>query len=45
MPNPLRGKYIGFLDDLFVDPKHRRNGVAEKIIKEIKVISKEIIGI
>ena len=24
MPSPLRGKYIGFLDDLFVDPKHRR---------------------
>ena len=40
MPSPLRGTYIGFLDDLFVDPKHRRNGVGEKIIKEIKVISK-----
>ena len=24
MPSPLRGKYIGFLDDLFVDPNHRR---------------------
>ena len=24
MPSPLRGKYIGFLDDLFVDPKHRK---------------------
>ena len=40
MPSPLRGKYIGFLDDLFVDPKYRRNGIGEKIIKEIKVISK-----
>ena len=40
MPSPLRGKYIGFLDDLFVDPKHRKNGVGEKIIKELKVISK-----
>ena len=39
MPSPLRGKYIGFLDDLFVDPIHRRNGVGEKIIKEIKAIS------
>ena len=35
MPSPLRGKYIGFLDDLFVEPKHRRNGVGEKIIKWI----------
>ena len=33
MPSPLRGKYIGFLDDLFVDPKHRRNGIGQKIIK------------
>jgi len=41
MPSPLRGKYIGFVDDLFVDPKHRRNGVGEKIIKEIKAISKK----
>jgi GNAT superfamily N-acetyltransferase len=40
MPSPLRGKYIGFLDDLFVDPRHRKNGVGEKIIKELKVISK-----
>ena len=40
MPSPLRGKYIGFLDDLFVDPNHRRNGVGEKIIKELKAISK-----
>ena len=40
MPSPLRGKYIGFLDDLFVDPKHRRNGIGEKIIKELKTISK-----
>ena len=33
------GKYIGFLDDLFVEPKHRRNGVGEKIIKELNTIS------
>ena len=41
MPSPLRGKYIGFLDDLYVDPKHRRNGVGEKMIKELKAISKK----
>jgi len=40
MPSPLRGKYIGFVDDLFVDPKYRKMGVGEKIIKEIKEISK-----
>ena len=31
MPSPLRGKYIGFLDDLFVDPKHRGKKIGEKI--------------
>ena len=41
MPSPLRGKYIGFLDDLYVDPKHRRNGIGEKIIKELNEISKQ----
>jgi len=41
MPSPLRGKYIGFLDDLFVDPKHRRNGFGEQIIKELNEISKK----
>jgi ribosomal protein S18 acetylase RimI-like enzyme len=40
MPSPLRGKYIGFLDDLYVDPKHRRNGIGEKIIKELNEISR-----
>ena len=39
MPSPLRGKYIGFLDDLFVEPKYRRNGVGKKIIKELNIIS------
>jgi len=39
MPCPIRGKYIGFLDDLYVDPKHRRNGIGEKIIKELNTIS------
>lgn len=27
MPSPLRGKMVGFLDDLFVEPKCRGNGV------------------
>ena len=40
MPSPLKGKYIGFLDDLFVEPNHRKKGVGGKIIREIKEISK-----
>jgi len=40
MPSPLRGQDIGFLDDLFVDPKHRGQKIGEKLINEIKEISK-----
>ena len=38
---PLRGKYIGFLDDLFVDPEHRGKKIGEKIISELKSISEK----
>ena len=41
MPSPLRGKYIGFLDDLFVDPKHRGKKIGEKILSELKNISEK----
>ena len=41
MPSPLRGKYIGFLDDLFVDPEHRGKKIGEKIISELKNISEK----
>ena len=41
MPSPLRGKYIGFLDDLFVDPEHRGKKIGEKILSELKVISEK----
>ena len=41
MPSPLRGKYIGFLDDLFVDPEHRGKKIGEKIISELKSISEK----
>ena len=40
MPSPLRGKYIGFLDDLYVDPNHRNQKIGQKLMNEIKVISK-----
>jgi len=41
MPSPLRGKYIGFLDDLFVDPEHRGKKIAKKILSELKDISEK----
>ena len=40
MPRPLRGKDIGFLDDLFVEPKYRGQKIGEKLINELKKISK-----
>ena len=39
MPSPLRGQNIGFLDDLFVDPKHRGQKIGEKLINKMKEIS------
>ena len=41
MPSPLRGKYIGFLDDLFVDPEHRGKKIGEKILSELKDLSEK----
>ena len=40
MPSPLRGQYIGFLDDLFVEPKYRGQKIGEKLINKMKEISK-----
>ena len=40
MPRPLKGQDIGFLDDLFVDPKYRGQRIGEKILDELKKISK-----
>ena len=40
MPRPLGGKDIGFLDDLFVEPKFRGQKIGEKILNELKKISK-----
>ena len=39
MPSPLRGQNIGFLDDLFVDPKYRGQKIGEKMLNELKKIS------
>ena len=40
MPRPLRGKDIGFLDDLFVEPKYRGKKIGEKLLNELNRISK-----
>ena len=40
MPRPLKGKYIGFLDDLYVDATYRNQKIGLKMMDEIKVISK-----
>ena len=36
MPRPLKGKYIGFLDDLFVDPNFRGQKIGQKLIEGLK---------
>ena len=40
MPSPLRGQDIGFLDDLYVDPKNRGQKIGEKLISKTNEISK-----
>ena len=40
MPRPLKGNDIGFLDDLYVDPEYRGKKIGEKILNELKEISK-----
>ena len=38
--SPLKGKYIGYLDDIFVDPEYRRQKIGEKLLNKIKDLSK-----
>ena len=40
MPRPIKGQYIGFLDDLFVDPDFRAQKIAQKLISHLKSLSK-----
>ena len=40
MPRPIMGQYIGFLDDLFVDPEFRGQQIAQKLINHLKYLSK-----
>ena len=36
MPRLIRGQYIGFLDDLFVEPNFRGQKIAQKLINHLK---------
>ena len=40
MPRPIKGEYIGFLDDLFVKPEFRGQKIAQKLISHLKSLSK-----
>jgi ribosomal protein S18 acetylase RimI-like enzyme len=40
MPRPIKGQYIGFLDDLFVQPDFRGQKIAQKLIDHLKSLSK-----
>jgi len=35
-PNAVRGKDVGFLDDIFVNLKHRNKGIASKLLNKLK---------
>ena len=41
MPRPIKGKYICFLDDLFVEPDFRGQKIAQKLINHLKSLSKD----
>ena len=41
MPRPIKGQYIGFLDDLFVEPDYRGQKIAQKLINHLKSLSKD----
>ena len=40
MPRPIKGQYIGFLDDLFVQSEFRGQNIAQKLITHLKSLSK-----
>jgi ribosomal protein S18 acetylase RimI-like enzyme len=41
MPSPLRGAQVGFLDDLFVQPQARGQGVVEALYEALNQLGKE----
>ena len=40
MPRPIKGQYIGFLDDLFVESDFRGQKIAQQLINHLKSLSK-----
>ena len=40
-PEPLLGKDVGFLDDLFVPPAHRGQGIGRKLIDAVAAIARQ----
>ena len=40
MPRPIKGEYICFLDDLFVEPEFRSQKIAQNLISHLKSLSK-----
>jgi GNAT superfamily N-acetyltransferase len=44
LPRLLKGEYIGFLDDLFVDPDFRGQKIGQKLIEALKTWLNLIIG-
>ena len=40
MPRPIKGQYIAFLDDLFVETDFRGKKIAQKLINHLKSLSK-----
>ncbi|MBT7423980.1 MAG: GNAT family N-acetyltransferase [Candidatus Marinimicrobia bacterium] len=40
MPRPIKGQYVGFLDDLFIEPNFRGQKIAQKLIDHLKSLSK-----
>lgn len=41
MPSPIRGTYVGFLDDVFVKPESRGSGCVQALYKGLDKIAKE----
>ena len=41
MPSPLRGKMVGFLDDLYIKPEHRGKGVVENLYSALNKSASE----
>jgi ribosomal protein S18 acetylase RimI-like enzyme len=42
MPSPIRGKIVGFLDDLFVEPAYRGTGVVEALYAQLREESRRL---